>query len=180
MTQYAMTIDERLCVGCGACVVACSNENRVPDDKARCWTVQVHGGTFPQLWMETRSERCNHCVNAPCVEVCPTRASHHDVGGIVVVTASKCIGCKTCMLACPYDVRYVHPAGHVEKCTFCIHRVLDGKDPACATVCPTHAITFGDLDDPRSTVAHQLRQRKYKVLKPEEDTEPRLFLLTCS
>ncbi len=177
MARYVMTIDTRLCVGCNACVVACSAENKVPETVARCWTAQVQGGLFPNLWVETRSERCNHCTNAPCVDACPTRASHYEEGGIVVVTKEKCIGCKTCILACPYDVRYVHPEGHVEKCTFCIHRVREGKVPACASVCPTGAITFGDLDDRGSRVFHQLHQRRYHVLKPDEDTGPNVYYL---
>ncbi|GMV13836.1 MAG: 4Fe-4S dicluster domain-containing protein [Polyangiaceae bacterium] len=178
MTRYAMTVDEKLCVTCNACVIACKNENDVPEGAARCWTVQVERGTFPLLSIETRSERCNHCENAPCVTACPTGASHYEEGGIVVVNPDKCVGCKACIVACPYEVRYMHPEGYVDKCTFCIHRVREGLQPACVTVCPTKALTFGDLDDPRSEVHQQLQTRQHKVLKPEEDTRPRLFFLT--
>lgn len=178
MTRYAMTVDEKLCVTCNACVIACKNENDVPEGAARCWTVQVERGTFPLLSIETRSERCNHCENAPCVTACPTGASHYEEGGIVVVDPDKCVGCKACIVACPYEVRYMHPEGYVDKCTFCIHRVREGLDPACVTVCPTRALTFGDLDDPRSEVHQQLQTRQHKVLKPEEGTRPRLFFLT--
>ncbi|MCL4749474.1 MAG: 4Fe-4S dicluster domain-containing protein [Myxococcales bacterium] len=173
-----MTVDEKLCVTCNACVIACKNENDVPEGAARCWTVQVERGTFPLLSIETRSERCNHCENAPCVTACPTGASHYEEGGIVVVNPDKCVGCKACIVACPYEVRYMHPEGYVDKCTFCIHRVREGLQPACVTVCPTKALTFGDLDDPRSEVHQQLQTRQHKVLKPEEDTRPRLFFLT--
>lgn len=178
MTRYAMTVDEKLCVTCNACVIACKNENDVPEGAARCWTVQVERGTFPLLSIETRSERCNHCENAPCVTACPTGASHFEEGGIVVVDPDKCVGCKACIVACPYEVRYMHPEGYVDKCTFCVHRVREGLDPACVTVCPTRALTFGDLDDPRSEVHQQLQTRQHKVLKPEEGTRPRLFFLT--
>lgn len=178
MTRYAMTVDEKLCVTCNACVIACKNENDVPEGAARCWTVQVERGTFPLLSIETRSERCNHCENAPCVTACPTGASHYEEGGIVVVNPDKCVGCKACIVACPYEVRYMHPEGYVDKCTFCIHRVREGLQPACVTVCPTKALTFGDLDDPRSEVHQQLLTRQHKVLKPEEGTRPRLFFLT--
>ena len=126
---------------------------------------------------ETRSERCNHCAHAPCVTACPTRASHYAEGGIVLVEQKKCVGCKACILACPYEVRYVHPKGHVEKCTFCIHRVKKGQAPSCAAVCPTDAITFGDLEDRRSKVFQQLQTRKYKVLNPEEGTKPMVYFL---
>ena len=178
MARYGMTVDQKLCVTCNACVIACKSENKVPEGEARCWTVQVEKGSFPLLSLETRSERCNHCENAPCVTACPTQASHYEEGGIVVVDPEKCVGCKACIVACPYEVRYVHPDGYVDKCTFCIHRVKAGKDPACVTVCPTNALTFGDLDDPRAQVHQQLRSRQYKTLKPEEETQPRVFFLT--
>lgn len=178
MARYGMTVDQKLCVTCNACVLACKNENAVPQKEARCWTVQAERGVFPLLTLETRSERCNHCEDAPCVNACPTRASHYEEGGIVVVDPDKCVGCKACIVACPYEVRYMHPDGYVDKCTFCIHRVKEGKDPACVTVCPTKALTFGDLDDPRSAVFQQLQRRQYKVLKAEEDTRPKLFFLT--
>lgn len=178
MARYGMTVDQKLCVTCNACVLACKSENAVPEGEARCWTVQAERGVFPLLTLETRSERCNHCEDAPCVNACPTQASHYEDGGIVVVDPDKCVGCKACIVACPYEVRYMHPDGYVDKCTFCIHRVKEGKDPACVTVCPTKALTFGDLDDPRSEVFKQLLRRQYKVLKPEEDTRPRLFFLT--
>ncbi len=83
---------------------------------------------------------------------CPTGASHVNRGETVLVNAKKCTGCKACIAACPYDSRYVHPNGHVDKCTFCIHRVVKGKDPACVSECPTKALTFGDLNDPKSEV----------------------------
>ncbi len=178
MARYGMTVDEKLCVTCNACVLACKSENGVPDGEARCWTAQEERGVFPLLTVETRSERCNHCENAPCVAACPTRASYYADGGIVLVDPDKCVGCKVCTIACPYEVRYLHPDGYIDKCTFCVHRVREGKDPACVTVCPTGALTFGDLDDPRSEVHQQLQQRSWKVLKPEEGSRSKLFFLT--
>jgi Fe-S-cluster-containing dehydrogenase component len=172
-----MTVDQRLCVTCNACVIACKTENRVPDGEARCWTVQEERGTFPLLSLTLRSERCNHCESAPCVNVCPTGASHVAAGGIVEVDPRRCVGCKACIVACPYEARYLHPDGYVDKCNFCVHRVRAGKDPACVTVCPTGALTFGDLDDPRSKVHRQLQERRFSVLKPEEDTRPKVFFL---
>ena len=176
--RYGMTVDQRLCVTCNACVLACKNENRVPEGAARSWTAQVEWGVFPNLSLETRSERCNHCENAPCVTACPTQASHYEVGGIVDVDKDKCIGCKACITACPYEVRYVHPEGYVDKCNFCLHRVTKGLLPACVVVCPTSALAFGDLDDPESRVHQLLQTRPFKVLKESEDTRPKLFFLT--
>ena len=118
------------------------------------------------------------CDNAPCVSACPTGASHYEEGGLVEVTPAKCIGCKACIIACPYEARYLHPDGYVDKCTFCVHRVRQGLDPACVAVCPTGALSFGDLDDPHSRVHQQLQRRAWEVGKPEEDTRPKLFFLT--
>ncbi len=176
--RYGMVVDTKRCVGCSACVLACMSENDTPEGYCRDWIVTEIKGVFPDLHQEIRSERCMHCSNPPCVDVCPTGASFIGEGGIVLVEPNKCTGCKACITACPYDARYVHPGGYVDKCTFCIHRVKNGQLPACVTVCPTKALTFGDLDDPGSEVAELLRTRKSKVLLPEAGTEPNVFFLS--
>jgi len=175
--RYAMTVDMRRCVGCAACVLACKTENDVPEGYARDWIVHTIRGRFPDLTQEIRSERCMHCANPPCVSACPTGSSFIAEGGVVLVDPRRCTGCKACVASCPYDARYVHPEGHVDKCTFCVHRVRRGEDPACVTVCPTRALTFGDRYDPESEVATQLRARRWKVLHPEAGTEPNVFFL---
>jgi Fe-S-cluster-containing dehydrogenase component len=139
--------------------------------------VQEVWGTFPDLSMQIRSERCNQCSDAPCVGACPTGASHVAEGGVVLVNAAKCTGCKACMASCPYGARYVHPAGHVDKCTFCLHRVGRGLPTACAEVCPTRSLTFGDLSDPESSVSRLLASRRHQVMKPEAGTSPNVFFL---
>ena len=93
------------------------------------------------------------------------------------MNAYECTGCKACVASCPYDARYVHPEGYIDKCTFCIHRVREGKNPACVDVCPTHAMIFGDLDDPHSEFSKTLAIRKYKTLIPEAGTSPRVYYL---
>lgn len=174
-----MVIDTVRCVGCMDCVVACKTENNVPEGFNRDWIAYDVTGTFPTLHMEIRSERCNHCDNPPCVSCCPTGASHvHDVGGVVLVDPDKCIGCKGCVASCPYGARFIHPEGYADKCTFCIHRVEQGLKPACVSVCPTHCMHFGDLDDPNSDVSQLLASRKHHVLLPEAGTKPRIFYLT--
>lgn len=175
--RYAMVIDTKLCVGCKACVLACNAENDVPEGFSRDWVVEEVRGQFPELSMEIRSERCNHCEGPPCVDACPTGASHVNEGGVVLVSHNKCTGCKACIAACPYDARFVHPDGYVDKCTFCLHRVQDGKQPACVEVCPTFCMTFGDLNDPDSEVSRLLRKRKYKVNHPETGCEPNVYFL---
>jgi Fe-S-cluster-containing dehydrogenase component len=175
--RYAMTMDSRRCVGCSACVIACKTENDLPAGAFRDWIVTETRGTFPTLSMEIHSERCNHCSNPPCVDSCPTGASHVNEGGVVLVTHAKCTGCKACIASCPYDARYVHPDGYVDKCTFCLHRVQRGQLPACVGICPTRALTFGDLNDHESDVSRLLREREWKVLQPEAGLDPHLFIL---
>jgi len=175
--RYAMAIDTKRCVGCADCVVACQTENNVPLGYCRDWIVEETAGKYPDLTMEIRSERCNHCDNSPCVRCCPTGASHYSEGGIVLVNHDECTGCKACIASCPYDARFVHPEGYIDKCTFCIHRVQEGKDPACVSVCPTHAMIFGDLDDPNSEISKLLSSRKHKTLIPEAGTSPRVYYL---
>ena len=179
MARYIMVIDTRRCVGCMDCVVACKTENDVPEGYNRDWITETVRGEFPTLQLEIRSERCNHCANPPCVSCCPTGASHiHERGGVVLVTHGKCIGCKACLAACPYDARFSHPDGYADKCTFCIHRVEQGLLPACVCVCPTHCMHFGDADDPLSGVSRLLAARPHHTLLPEAGTKPRIYYLT--
>ena len=179
MARYIMVIDTRRCVGCMDCVVACKTENNVPEGYNRDWITETVEGEFPTPRLEIRSERCNHCDNPPCVYCCPTGASHiHERGGVVLVTSEKCIGCKACLAACPYDARFIHPDGYASKCTFCIHRVEKGLLPACVSVCPTHCMHFGDSDDPLSEVSRLLASRPNHTLLPEAGTKPRIYYLT--
>ncbi len=175
--RYAMAVDTRLCVGCSACVLACKAENDVPDGYCRDWIVEEVRGTYPDLRAEIRSERCNHCSRPPCVSSCPTGASHLSDGGVVLVTHDRCTGCKACIASCPYDARFVHPDGYVDKCTFCLHRVRHGEEPACVAVCPTRCLTFGDLNDPDSRLSMLLRTREHTVNHPETGCDPNVYFL---
>ncbi len=179
MARYGMAVDTTRCVGCTDCVVACKTENQLPEGLCRDWITTEASGTWPDLHLEIRSERCNHCDRPPCVACCPTGASHvEDPGRLVLVTPERCIGCKACLAACPYDARFIHPDGHADKCTFCIHRVREGLLPACVAVCPTRCLAFGDLDDPDSEVSRLLASRRHHALKTEAGTSPRVFFLT--
>jgi len=179
MARFGMVIDTLRCVGCMDCVIACKTENDVPAGFCRDWITTEVRGRFPTLEMEIRSERCNHCDRPPCVTCCPTGASHvEEFGRFVLIDPELCIGCKACLASCPYDARFVHPEGYADKCTFCIHRVKKGEDPACVAVCPTRCMHFGDLDDPESEVSRLLASRRSHTLHPEAGTRPRIHFLT--
>lgn len=177
--RYAMIVDTRTCVGCTACAVACATENDLPEGFARSWVTTETTGEYPNLTMSVRSERCNHCADAPCVAACPTGASYYGEGGLVLVDGNKCTGCKACIAACPYGARFVDPRTNtVDKCTFCAHRLeKGGATTACQDACPTRSIIFGDLDDPNSEVARLIATRESYVLLPEAGTESRHYYL---
>lgn len=154
--RNCLVIDLDRCSGCDTCVAACKYENNVP--LGEYWNrVNVVGptGTWPrieQYWLPTQ---CQQCENAPCITACPTGASYRDEeNGLVLIDHETCIGCQTCMDACPYGVRSYNPeANVVEKCTCCVQRLQEGEKPACVHNCCCGARYFGDLDDPESDAA---------------------------
>ncbi len=177
--RYGMAVDTATCVGCSACEIACRTENDVVEGYVRSWVVTETVGAFPDLAMEIRSERCNHCEDAPCVAACPTGASYYGPGGTIQVDADKCTGCKACIAACPYDARFVDPRTNtVDKCTFCAHRLENGTPTtACQDVCPTDSIVVGDLDEPDSRISRLLATREHYTLLPGAGTKPKLLYL---
>ncbi len=141
---------------------------------------------------------CQQCRQAPCTKVCPTGATWTEPDGIVVIDYDWCIGCRYCMAACPYGARHFNwaeptlprdkantrmhvlgnrprPKGVVEKCTFCVQRVREGRYPACVEVCPVGARKFGNLLDPASEVRYVLEHERVLVLKSELRTLPKFF-----
>jgi Fe-S-cluster-containing dehydrogenase component/formate-dependent nitrite reductase membrane component NrfD len=178
VTTFAWVIDQTSCIGCHACTTACKQENDVPLGVNRTWVKYVETGTFPQTRRQIAVLRCNHCAEPPCVEVCPTTAMFRRPDGIVDFDTARCIGCKACLQACPYDAIYIDPEEHVaEKCNFCAHRVDRGLLPSCVVVCPTESLVFGDLDDPDSRVSHLTARRPTTVRRPEQGTNPKAFYL---
>jgi molybdopterin-containing oxidoreductase family iron-sulfur binding subunit len=141
---------------------------------------------------------CQQCSNPPCVQVCPVEATWQEPDGIVVIDYDWCLGCRCCMAACPYGARHFNwaepqipaaevnpdmhylgnrprPKGVVEKCTFCIHRVRDGRYPACVEICPVGARKFGNLLDENDEIRVLMKEKRVFVLKEELNTQPKFF-----
>jgi Fe-S-cluster-containing dehydrogenase component/formate-dependent nitrite reductase membrane component NrfD len=178
MTNYGFLIDQSKCIGCHACSTACKSENQVPLGVNRTWVKYVETGAFPDVRRHFQVTRCNHCANPPCVRICPVSAMYQRDDGIVEFDPSICIGCKSCMQACPYDSIYLDPETNTAaKCTFCAHRIDVGLEPACVVVCPEHAILAGDLNDPASEISRKLATAQATVRKPEQGTGPKLFYI---
>jgi len=176
--RYGFVIDQRKCIGCHACTVACKEENQVPLGVNRTWVKYIEKGVFPDTRRYFSVMRCNHCDDAPCVTICPTVALYRRPDGIVDFDGARCIGCKSCMQACPYDALYIDPETKTAaKCHYCAHRVEAGLEPACVVVCPVQAIVPGDLDDPHSPIARLVASQQTQVRKPEQGTRPKLYYL---
>ncbi|AQW84047.1 4Fe-4S dicluster domain-containing protein [Campylobacter pinnipediorum] len=178
MKKYLMLHDENLCIGCQACSVACRSENSVPRGLYR---LQIHTkmiGTFPNLKMDFLRHSCVMCEDAPCVDVCPTGASFKTEDGVTLLNHKICVSCKYCILACPYDARFVLPDGEIGKCTFCYESRLErGEEPACVSVCPTDALVFGDANDENSEISKKLKEKKVYYPKEHLNTRPRLAMV---
>ncbi|HVP10467.1 MAG TPA: 4Fe-4S dicluster domain-containing protein [Phycisphaerae bacterium] len=178
--RYGFVIDQRKCIGCHACSVACKAENHVSLGVHRTWVKYVEKGRFPDSRRFFQVTRCNHCANPPCVAICPVKAMYQRKDGIVDFDQTRCIGCKGCLQACPYDAIYIDPVTHTAaKCTYCAHRVEVAIEPACVTVCPEHAIVAGDLDQPGSEIAQLVSREQFRVRKPEQNTLPHVFYLAA-
>jgi len=176
--RYGFIIDNRKCIGCHACTVACKTENHVPLTVNRTWVKYVEKGQFPNTRRVFQVTRCNHCENPPCVTICPVTAMYQRKDGIVDFSSERCIGCKACMQACPYDAIYIDPDdGTASKCHFCAHRTEVGLEPSCVVVCPEHAIIAGDLDQCDGEIAQLLARETVRVRKPEQNTRPKLYYI---
>jgi protein NrfC len=182
--HYSMVMRQNLCIDCQLCMDACVRTNNVPSYGYRTTILEQARTISP-----TEKERifipvlCNQCNEPPCVRVCPTVATYKDkTTGIVVMDSKKCIGCKTCMAACPYNARYFKEETRaIDKCNFCWDtRLSKGKkDTACVEACPAKVRIFGDLSDPQSEV-YQLVHRPETtvwVLRPETGALPNVFYM---
>ncbi len=176
--NFGFVIDNRKCIGCHACTVACKSEHQVPVGVNRTWVKYIEKGEFPDTRRLFSVMRCNHCADAPCVEICPVTALYTRSDGIVDFDNRRCIGCKACTQACPYDAIFMEPENHTaSKCNYCTHRVDIGLEPACVVVCPEHAIISGDMDNPETEISQLLAREAVSVRKPEKGTDPKLFYI---
>jgi molybdopterin-containing oxidoreductase family iron-sulfur binding subunit len=213
-SRWAMAVDLKKCLqedGCEACIEACHVAHNVPSISEKSEEVkwiwkEAYEDSFPtQAHQYTQSALrdqrvlvfCNHCDSPPCVRVCPTQATWKREDGIVMMDQHRCIGCRYCMVACPYGSRSfnwqdprpfiegeidpIFPTrtkGVVEKCNFCAERLAAGKLPACVEACQKNgakALVFGDLEDPNSEIAELLGERYSIRRKPGLGTDPKVY-----
>ncbi len=194
--RWGMLVDTNQCEqGCNDCVTACQQENGWGDGSSD--ESNSRSGQKAQ-WIRTVTVRdtqtshtsqlpmmCQHCEQPPCVDVCPTGASMKRADGIVLVDKHICIGCRYCMMACPYKARsFIHEPMHdqrshaprgmgtVEACTMCVHRVDRGDQPACVEKCNKGAMTFGDLNDPNSEISKKLAAASSTQIRADLGTNP--------
>lgn len=179
--HYSMLIRQDRCIDCERCLMACARTNNVPEYGYRTNILQRNAPEAIGQKREFIPVLCNHCNNPPCVRACPTSATYKDEEtGIVRMRPERCIGCKTCMLACPYNARYLR-GRIVDKCDFCYEaRLSKGMElTACAEACPADVRIFGSMSDKNSRIyrmIHQL-QKPVWVLRAETGTEPFVFYM---
>jgi len=197
-----MVIDLKRCPpDCNACMEACRRENNTALHGDKRWyihfikKVNIKRPEFPKSTEKAVPLLCNHCEHPPCVKVCPVKASYKRDDGIVIVDHHRCIGCRYCLIACPYNARYFnfkHPPewpnkdypqrmhGVSESCTFCAHLVDQGKQPACVEACArinNKALSFGNLNDPKSSVSRLMARNPVRGIREDLGTSPKVFYI---
>lgn len=211
--KWAMVVDPSKCDNCTDCIDACHRVHNVPhfeEQKIEVKWIWKESGehVFSEQMEEFGGARlrklsvpvlCNHCDNPPCVRVCPTKATFKREDGIVMMDSHRCIGCRYCMVACPYgarsfnavdprhglDMKKVNPdfptrsRGVVEKCNFCVDRLAKGVIPACVEACKRKALVFGDVGDPGSEVRKILGSRFTVRRRPALGTGPQIYYVVA-
>ncbi len=177
-TRYGFLIDLRRCIGCHTCSVVCKNENDVPLGVWRTWLKTIEKGRYPEVTKSFLPLLCNNCSNPVCCTVCPVHATRQQENGVVTINPHRCIGCRYCMAACPYRVRYINPLKNIaEKCDWCYHRLRIGQRPACVEACPTEAMRFGNLADPADPISRLIATHPVDNLLTEKGTYPQAYYI---
>ena len=167
--------DMTRCIGCRACQVACKDKNNLEVGILFRKAKTYEGGSFPDVKLFNFSSTCNHCENPACVAICPTGAMYKAEDGTVIHDDDMCIGCKSCMTACPYEVpQFDEAASIVKKCDACAYLRAKGQKPACVDACPNRALDFGDLDELKAKYGSDLVSKV--AVMPESPTNPSVLI----
>lgn len=205
MPRYTFVIDLKRCFGCYTCQVACKAERLTPPGVFWGRVLRGEAGKYPSAIRQALPVLCMQCEDPECMKVCPTKATAQRQDGIVTVDKNLCVGCRYCIVVCPYGARYFvkswdsyfpsdqklsafeehtktawmekYGEGIVTKCDFCIDRVEKGSKPGCIEGCPAKARFFGDMDDPESEVSLLIKTERGFKLNPEFGTDPHVYYL---
>lgn len=202
--QWGMVIDLQKCIGCESCTVSCKAENRTPPGVTYNVVKEQEHGEFPNVTRTNLPRPCLQCQNPPCVQVCPVSATWKMENGVTTIDYDRCIGCRYCLVGCPYGARYFDfgeeydgeftegdvtapeygreddadaSVGTAMKCNYCTHRLERGEEPSCVETCIGDARYMGDLSDPESQVSKMASQQRAFRLKEGEGTEPNMYYL---
>jgi formate dehydrogenase iron-sulfur subunit len=185
--KYGFLIDASRCIDCRSCLVACSVQNDVPMENTRIWIKDTGiTGEFPDLKHYTAPYHCMHCIDPSCVSACTVGALQQNADGIVTYDNDRCIGCRYCMYACPFEVPHFEwdqRFALIVKCDLCVARLESGESqPACAATCPTQAIQFGTrqemLDEAHRRVKEQPDRYVNHVYGEEENGGTSTFYIS--
>jgi molybdopterin-containing oxidoreductase family iron-sulfur binding subunit len=197
--RYGMVIDLNRCIGCHTCSMACKVENFTQPGIFWSFVEDQEIGTYPAVRRRFVPRLCMHCENPPCVDVCPSGASHKREDGIVLVDSDQCVSCQSCIVACPYGARYFlkeisgyfqlgltpyeqfgfnrNKPGVAQGCTFCFHRLDKSEAPACVNACPVEARIFGDLNNPGSKVSELIGSKQIFQFHSDLTCKPSVYYL---
>lgn len=173
----AFYFDMNSCIGCRACQVACNDKNRLDVGtlyrKVNSYTV----GTFPKVTSYSYSASCNHCEQPVCLQNCPTGAIYKAEDGTVIQDQSKCIGCRMCVMSCPYaHPQFFEDLGVAGKCDGCYGLRKEGNQPACVAGCPNRALHFGDVEELKAQFGADLNNGSIAILPDPSDTHPNVLI----
>ena len=197
--KYGMVIDVTKCSpDCNACVDACRQENNVAFHGDKRWDVHlIRKVQLKREYPVASPEKpvlllCNHCDHPPCAQACPVQATYKRPDGIVIVDEHRCIGCRYCMIACPYNARFYNYKegeewpnkeqprsmhGVPQSCNFCAHRLDRGLKPACVEACKNKALAVGNLNDPNSEVSQLIFNNPVRGIREDLGTKPKVYYI---